>query len=56
MNNIALLLFFVAVTSFGQETYQDTIYYKSGYERPCKITFFDSETIEYSYTNSKGLS
>jgi hypothetical protein len=48
-----VLIKLVPLSLIGQ-TYKDTLFYKSGLERVCKVNYYDLKNINYTYTSAKG--
>jgi hypothetical protein len=49
-----LLAFFALMPFSTGQAYNDTLFFKSGMERPCEVTSVDERNVAYRYTTSKG--
>ena len=52
-SSLLALFVIISISVIGQEKFDDTIYYKSGLEKPVEISKFDTKIVYYSYKNSR---
>lgn len=48
------LVFLVAASAINAQVFNDTVFYKSGLERPCEVLSFDQQNVQISYKTQKG--